>query len=327
MENVTRQWITRGAALLAVAGAALIALTAATYVIAGWTATRLDDTERAKLTRAGFAHAFVALKDGVTHYRDEGRADLGTIVLIHGVQNASYTYEAYWPKLTAAGYRVIAYDLYGRGFSDTPWARYDAPLFVGQLSDLLDALNVDTPIHLVGYSLGAAVAIEFGAAHPEEVASVYLISPAGLAPKHYPGYLSLPVVGEVAYRVFGDGWLTRAAQVQANKAPDPAAFMAAYERSARYRGHAEAIMWTRRAFPYFSIPESYRAFARTNRPLRVIWGTADGTYPFAQSKALMSLVPEAELEAVEGEGHAIAFAAPDRVTDDLLEFLSRTALP
>src|SRR4051794_24949506 len=53
------------------------------------------------------------------------------------------------------GYRVLTFDLYGRGSSVGPDTLYTAQLFVGQLVELLYTLNLtDTPFILVGYSMG-----------------------------------------------------------------------------------------------------------------------------------------------------------------------------
>lgn len=58
-------------------------------------------------------------------------------------------------KLAKEGYRVISYDLYGRGYSDAPSMAYDERVFVSQLSHLLMRLNLgETRINLVGLSLG-----------------------------------------------------------------------------------------------------------------------------------------------------------------------------
>lgn len=56
--------------------------------------------------------------------------------------------------LVDEGFHVITYDNYGNGWSDAPDAIYNHALYVSQLAELLLALNISRPIHLVGQSLG-----------------------------------------------------------------------------------------------------------------------------------------------------------------------------
>ncbi|KAJ7633732.1 hypothetical protein B0H17DRAFT_1149897 [Mycena rosella] len=60
------------------------------------------------------------------------------IVLIHDISTSSLTYTELVPTLVGAGYQVLLYDLYGRGYSDVPWGvPYDATLYVTQLAPLM----------------------------------------------------------------------------------------------------------------------------------------------------------------------------------------------
>jgi pimeloyl-ACP methyl ester carboxylesterase len=80
--------------------------------------------------------------------------------------------------------RVLAFDLYGFGLSSAPSGRLDLSTYVGQLQQLLDALNLKLqPVLLLGYSLGGLVAVEFVRRHPERVARVLLVAPGGFLEK------------------------------------------------------------------------------------------------------------------------------------------------
>ena len=61
--------------------------------------------------------------------------------------------------LVNAGYRVLQYDNYGNAWSDSPLAEYNERLYAGQLTELLFALNVTKPFHLMGQSLGGGTRI------------------------------------------------------------------------------------------------------------------------------------------------------------------------
>ncbi|NER85188.1 MAG: alpha/beta fold hydrolase, partial [Leptolyngbya sp. SIO1D8] len=51
-------------------------------------------------------------------YIDQGDARLGTLLLMHGIPTWGYLYHAVIPPLNNAGYRVIAPDFLGHGWSD-----------------------------------------------------------------------------------------------------------------------------------------------------------------------------------------------------------------
>lgn len=112
--------------------------------------TRILDDE----ARRSAPGDFVRLPDGMVHYELKGPPDGQPVVLVHGFSVPYYIWDPTFPALAAAGLRVLRYDLFGRGFSDRPDLPYTMELFVRQLKDLLEALQVNIPVSLVGLSLG-----------------------------------------------------------------------------------------------------------------------------------------------------------------------------
>ena len=96
-----------------------------------------------------------------------------TIVCVHGL-TANHTCWASVADLLSPAYRVIAYDLRGRGESDKPDKGYSLALHNDDLEGLLDHFNLKKPV-LVGHSLGAHIALRFAATHPERVSKLVLV--------------------------------------------------------------------------------------------------------------------------------------------------------
>lgn len=118
----------------------------------------------------------------VTHYRLDGAPEQPLLICIHGWTTASYVWEPLRPFLQQKGYRVLTYDLYGRGYSDRPIANHTAGFFVRQLNELLEHLNLnDQPFSVVGYSMGGAVAARFAYERMQQTERLLLIAPAGMA--------------------------------------------------------------------------------------------------------------------------------------------------
>lgn len=111
------------------------------------------------------------LTDGITAYRDIGSREAPVLVIIHGATLGSVAYEEYYEPFLQGGYRVLAYDEYGRGFSDRIHSPLDMDCMRRQLLELLDHLQVERAV-LYGISLGGAIAARFGAAHPDRVTAI-----------------------------------------------------------------------------------------------------------------------------------------------------------
>lgn len=117
--------------------------------------------------------------DGVTlAYLDKAgdRPDAEAVLLIHGfASNAATNWvDPGWVStLSAAGYRVIAFDNRGHGQSEKLYRieDYGAPLMAEDARRLLDHLGI-ARAHVIGYSMGARIAAFLALAHPERVQSV-----------------------------------------------------------------------------------------------------------------------------------------------------------
>ncbi|MFM0341269.1 alpha/beta fold hydrolase [Paraburkholderia fungorum] len=113
-------------------------------------------------------------------YREVDRAE-GTalpLVLLHGIGSGAASWVQQLEVLGTTR-RVLAWDAPGYGAS-TPVAA-DSPVasdYAAVLKDWLDALGIERCV-LLGHSLGAIIAGAFAAAHPQRVAGLLLLSPAG----------------------------------------------------------------------------------------------------------------------------------------------------
>jgi pimeloyl-ACP methyl ester carboxylesterase len=115
--------------------------------------------------------------DGVRiAYSDEGEGE--PILLIHGFASnvAANWRDAHWLRtLTAASRRVIAFDNRGHGRSEKLYdpSRYGAPAMAEDARRLLDHLGI-ARADVMGYSMGARIAVFLALAHPERVRSLIL---------------------------------------------------------------------------------------------------------------------------------------------------------
>ena len=123
---------------------------------------------------------FATLSQGVTHYQWRGPEDGPLAVCVHGLSTPSYVYNPFAEGLAGQGYRVLTYDLFGRGFSDRPGSDQDSAFFNRQLDDLLADQGVVEPFTLIGYSMGGASGAAFTATNLSRVTTLILLAPAGM---------------------------------------------------------------------------------------------------------------------------------------------------
>lgn len=107
-------------------------------------------------------------------YIERGQGE--PIVFVHGNWATSSWWEPALERLPS-GYRGVAYDLRGRGSTEGPDNDYTMPEMAADLRAFLDALGLDDA-HLVGHSLGSAVAMQFMLESPERVRSLTAVAPA-----------------------------------------------------------------------------------------------------------------------------------------------------
>jgi 3-oxoadipate enol-lactonase len=96
------------------------------------------------------------------------------LTFIHGLGSSSRDWGGQIPAFSK-DYRVVAFDLRGHGRSDKPTGPYSIPMLAGDLYGLLRGLQVEAT-HLVGISLGGAVALQFVLDHPGMVKSLALVN-------------------------------------------------------------------------------------------------------------------------------------------------------
>ena len=96
----------------------------------------------------------------------------GTVILIHGFPQTSYQFRHTLPLLAAKGYRCIAPDYRGAGFSSKPELGFDKVTMGNDIALLLESLGIISPVHLVGHDIGGMIAFTLAHHHPEIVKSV-----------------------------------------------------------------------------------------------------------------------------------------------------------
>ncbi|MDH2429832.1 alpha/beta fold hydrolase [Sphaerisporangium sp. TRM90804] len=143
----------------------------------------------------------VALGETTLHVRSTPAGPEERAVFVHGLAGSATNWTDVMGELSGE-VRGYALDLPGAGFSPAPpGADYSVDAYASAVTALVE--HVGGPVHLVGNSLGGAVAVRVAATHPQLVRTLTLISPAlpDLLPRYGPARVAVsatPRIGEWA---------------------------------------------------------------------------------------------------------------------------------
>jgi pimeloyl-ACP methyl ester carboxylesterase len=278
----------------------------------------LDDAAR---QQAG--GSFVRLSDGNVHYEIAGKGSGRTLVLVHGFSVPDYLWDQNFHALVAAGFRVLRYDLYGRGYSDRPDVVYDANLYDRQLVELLSGLKIRPPVDLVGASMGGSIVITFADRHPGLARSLSLLDPAYLTGRKLPFPIRAPLLGEYTMAVFIAPSLPESQMddfAHPERFPD---YVARYRPQMQYKGFRHAILSTIRHYLTRDDTDEYRRVGQSHIPVLLVWGKLDKDVPYAVSEKVMQAIPQAEFHPIEGSAHVPYYENPEIVNPILINFLKK----
>lgn len=120
---------------------------------------------------------------GSTRVYEFGPEDGRKVLLIHGISTPCLALGGVAHALVEKGCRVMLFDLFGRGYSDSPYAiEHDSRLFITQILIVLASspLNWKPQFDVVGYSLGGGISAVFTSHFPYLCRTLVLVAPSGL---------------------------------------------------------------------------------------------------------------------------------------------------
>lgn len=264
------------------------------------------------------------LSQGTTHYRWRGPETGPVAICIHGLSTPSYVFAATERSLASLGYRVLSYDLYGRGYSDRVRGRQSSGFFLRQLRDLIRNQNIDTDFILLGFSMGAQIAAAYTAENAPRVKALILAAPAGISEKtaHTQArFWQAPLIGDWLTRVAG-GWALRRELVEHRSIPTVIPDLEDRQAAeTRMRGFLPALLSSRRHLLSRTSASDLQRVAQLEIPVLALWGTEDPIVPLSAMGEAARLLPEAHHAQISGAGHNLLQTHPAQIADHLTKFL------
>jgi pimeloyl-ACP methyl ester carboxylesterase len=290
---------------------------------------RPGDVEWEK-NRAAVFHAdysrFVEV-DGVrVHYQEVGDPNAPPMFLIHGFAASNLVWSKVFLELAAPGFRVIAPDLPGYGYSGKPrHLDYTIASQAKMVLSLLSQLGINRAV-LVGSSYGAAIAATMALDHPALVEKLVLV---GAVTNNRPTrYLlmrlfSSPIIGDIlSPLVVGSRRLLR---LRMKRVYDKHSWVLDERRvEARHlplatRGAHRAIIRTVRRWDAERVS---RDAHQLKQPTLLLWGDTDREVPLRDGERLHEEIPHSRLVVFRECGHLPQEEYPEAFTKIVLDFCS-----
>jgi pimeloyl-ACP methyl ester carboxylesterase len=280
-----------------------------------------EDRRLDSKSRIGLRGNFIELSDGVTHYELTGPEHGQLVVMTPGLTIPLFYWDDAVARLHARGLRTLTYSAYGRGYSDRVRGHYDEALFVRQLTDLVEALDVDQPAHVVGTSMGALIAMAYVCQAAQTAATLTLIGPAGLEKSTAAQQLLMrsDLLTTAVARVIGRRVFERHLGHNVSDPQQASNLAAMIHESYRCEGSIYAFFSTLQNFPLFERTELYRHVGTLGVPTLLMWGREDRVTPIAALETAREMLHPRKCHVIDC-GHMAPFERPGEVAENLARF-------
>jgi pimeloyl-ACP methyl ester carboxylesterase len=266
--------------------------------------------------RAGLVRKELTLSDGLRFaYLDGGSGE--PLLLLHGFGGDKDNFVAIAPYLRHR-YRLIIPDILGFGESSKPPAAdYSAEAQVDRLSALVRAVGITQRVHVGGNSMGGLLTLYFGARHPTQTASLWLLDPAAM----FGGPLSEPM--RIAVQEKRNPFDIRSPEDLAEllkKAFAKPPWIPRPILVAQMRDFIANQAVQDRVFIDTMKAEVEKHISGMKIPTLIVWGEQDHFVHPAGAEILHGLLPNSNVVMMPNVGHMPQMEVPRQTAADFLTF-------
>jgi pimeloyl-ACP methyl ester carboxylesterase len=268
---------------------------------------------------------FIEVNGVRVHYQEAGREDAPALILIHGFASSNLVWSKVLLELAEKGFRVIAPDLLGYGYSEKP-RQFDYTIVrqAEMVVSLMKRLGIEQGV-VVGSSYGGAIGATIALDHPELVDKLVLI---GAVTNNKPTrYLLMrlfgsPIIGDIlSPLVVGSRSLLR---LRMKRVYDRHSWVLDEKRvdarhlPLRTRGAHRAIIRTVRRWDAERISREAHLITQ---PTLVLWGDTDREVPLRDGEWLHEEIPNSRLIVFRACGHLPHEEYPEAAVKVIEEFV------
>lgn len=261
-------------------------------------------------------------------YVDHGKVGAPVVVLLHGFASSLDTWSVVMPALEKKGFRVIALDLKGFGWTDRPEGDYSPDAQAKLVYALLDQRGVQSA-SFVAHSWGSSVALAAAVQQPDRVNRLAMYD-AWVYEEQLPTFFHWARADGLGETMFALWYKERPDDKIAQAFYDPKLvtekLVEEVEAALDRPGTVAAALAAVRGQRYAALQAKYRT---VKKPTILLWGREDAVTPLRFGERLSKEMSDAKLVVYPQCGHFPMIEAKDASTADLVAFLepALTAAP
>jgi abhydrolase domain-containing protein 6 len=276
------------------------------------------DAERA---RAHLSLKQTQIEDFQVPYLEGGQGE--TVLLIHGFQSNKDIWVRLAGQLTD-NYHVIAIDLPAHGDSNIMMDKsYTIAEQVQRVVAIMDQLQLKQPVHVMGHSMGGAIALNLAATAPQRVKTLGLVSAAGVVSPQ-PSQLQLALAkGKNPLIVQTKDDYQAMLEFTMSKAPYiPGPMISVFTQEALGREPIAQKIFKDINSQVALPPE--KVLPTITVPVLVLWGDEDKVLDVSATEVFKKWLPRSEVVILKGVGHAPQIESIKETAEIIRAFLSRS---
>jgi len=274
----------------------------------------------------------ISTRDGTQiYYKDWGNGQ--PVVFSHGWPLASDAFEDQMFYLASCGYRCIAHDRRGHGYSSPPWNGNDMDTYADDLSELIEQLNLENAV-LVGHSTGGGEVVRYIGRHGNgRVAKAVLIGavpPIMIKTPSNPGGLPIDAFNKIRSAVMEDrSQFFRDLSMQFYGYNRPGAKVSEGVRQNFWlQGMMAGLPVAYFCIKAFSETDFTEDLKRIDVPTLILHGDDDQIVPIADSALLSAkIIKNATLKGYKGAPHGMCTRLSTKSTRTCLHSLKANQYP
>jgi pimeloyl-ACP methyl ester carboxylesterase len=266
---------------------------------------------------------YLPVKSGSIRYLDVGQGQ--PLLLIHTLRTQLDYFQKVIPLLPD-GYRILAIDLPGHGYSSIPsGARFDEPFFRKSVVECIEKLDLRNLI-LVGESIGGVLALTVSATLPGRINRIFAFNPYDYGDK-FGGGIRRGQYGFIIalFSLFGGFTFETALALKlvlsggfADPTNLPSSLLSEFVRVGNQKGYRQAEYLLFKHWRTWL--DAKKLYAKVKVPITLIDSEQDWSYP-PEREDRKKYIPDAEFILIATAGHFSALESPKRFTEIIIDKL------
>lgn len=271
------------------------------------------------------------LRAGTQKMTDDNKVELSRIdtggdgdvvLLVHGIMMSKDV----WYKqvdFLSNDFRVVALDLYGFGESSGPFRDSSNQDHAEDLKSLLDEININSA-HVLGWSMGGAVAMVFAQLYPSYVKSLVLVdtTPMLVATEDFPDALKPDMAAELVESIlnpphYGISDFVSAMFPEKNIRKE-------IERVTKIvKGTDMQVAATH--FANSGQSDLRGLLSSISVPTLIVHGALDNVCHCNVAEYMMARIQNSQMHLIQEAGHAPFLTRPEEFNEQVIRFLTTSA--